>query len=90
MKPARYSLLRMSGPLSLHSRLAVAHERSCASQLEECLICMMYFPALNRSRCCKQSICTDCYLQACYLTPQAQIIHPLAKLKRNTRKDMDF
>ena len=24
---------------------------------------MMHYPALNRSRCCKQSICTDCYLQ---------------------------
>ena len=33
---------------------------------------MMYFPALNRSRCCKQSICTDCYLQARFLGPQSQ------------------
>ena len=33
---------------------------------------MMYFPALNRSRCCKQSICTDCYLQARFLAPPSQ------------------
>ncbi|EOD13256.1 hypothetical protein EMIHUDRAFT_247056 [Emiliania huxleyi CCMP1516] len=32
--------------------------------LDECPICMLNFPGgLNRSSCCKQPICTECYLQ---------------------------
>ena len=30
---------------------------------EECPICMLQYPALNRSRCCGQGICTECYAQ---------------------------
>ena len=30
---------------------------------EECPICMLYYPALNTSSCCKKRICTECYLQ---------------------------
>ncbi|KAL2943446.1 E3 ubiquitin-protein ligase DA2 [Bienertia sinuspersici] len=31
--------------------------------LEECPICFLYYPTLNRSRCCMKSICTECFLQ---------------------------
>ena len=30
---------------------------------EECPICFLYFPTMNSSKCCNQSICTSCYLQ---------------------------
>lgn len=31
---------------------------------EECPICFLFYPGgLNRTRCCRQSICTECYLQ---------------------------
>ena len=29
---------------------------------EECPICFLQYPTLNRSLCCKQSICTECYI----------------------------
>ena len=29
---------------------------------EECPICMLYYPALNTSSCCKKRICTECCL----------------------------
>ncbi|KAG9415977.1 SNF1-interacting protein [Aphanomyces cochlioides] len=30
----------------------------------ECPICFMYYPStLNQTKCCKQAICTECYLQ---------------------------
>lgn len=38
---------------------AVCH----AMQLEECPICFLAYPALNRSRCCDKEICTECYLR---------------------------
>ncbi|XP_020267049.1 protein SIP5-like, partial [Asparagus officinalis] len=31
--------------------------------LEECPICFLYYPSLNRSRCCAKGICTECFLQ---------------------------
>mmetsp|Transcript_38666 Transcript_38666/g.53887 ORF Transcript_38666/g.53887 Transcript_38666/m.53887 type:complete len:275 (-) Transcript_38666:66-890(-) len=30
---------------------------------EECPICMLYYPFLNVSNCCKKNICTECFLQ---------------------------
>ena len=30
---------------------------------EECPICLLNYPCLNRSECCKQGICTECYIQ---------------------------
>ena len=30
---------------------------------EECPICFLYFPTMNSSKCCNQTICTSCYLQ---------------------------
>jgi hypothetical protein len=30
----------------------------------ECPICFLYYPSnINRSRCCDQPICTDCFVQ---------------------------
>jgi len=38
--------------------------------LEECPICLLFYPGgLNRMICCKQSMCTECYLQV-KLPPQ--------------------
>ncbi|KAL1813004.1 hypothetical protein ACET3Z_023069 [Daucus carota] len=31
--------------------------------LEECPICFLFYPSLNRSRCCMKGICTECFLQ---------------------------
>jgi len=33
------------------------------SLLDECPICFMLYPSLNHARCCKQDICTECFLQ---------------------------
>eukprot|EP00004_Rigifila_ramosa_P014210 TRINITY_DN3204_c0_g1_i3.p1 TRINITY_DN3204_c0_g1~~TRINITY_DN3204_c0_g1_i3.p1 ORF type:complete len:252 (+),score=31.10 TRINITY_DN3204_c0_g1_i3:1222-1977(+) len=32
--------------------------------LEECSICCLFYPMLNRLSCCPQSLCTECYLQS--------------------------
>eukprot|EP00271_Cylindrocystis_brebissonii_P004429 TRINITY_DN1607_c0_g1_i2.p1 TRINITY_DN1607_c0_g1~~TRINITY_DN1607_c0_g1_i2.p1 ORF type:complete len:958 (-),score=191.88 TRINITY_DN1607_c0_g1_i2:1656-4529(-) len=32
-------------------------------ELEECPICFLNYPSLNRSRCCGKGICTECFLQ---------------------------
>ena len=34
-----------------------------SERLDECPICMLNYPALNRSACCRQGICTECFLQ---------------------------
>lgn len=31
--------------------------------LEECPICFLHYPSLNRSKCCSKGICTECFLQ---------------------------
>ncbi|XP_022142798.1 uncharacterized protein LOC111012833 isoform X2 [Momordica charantia] len=51
--------------LILESKLAPCYpgDEECASDLEECPICFLYYPSLNRSRCCMKSICTECFLQ---------------------------
>ncbi|XWS27447.1 hypothetical protein CRYUN_Cryun26dG0116100 [Craigia yunnanensis] len=51
--------------LILESKLAPCYpgdEEYCCD-LEECPICFLYYPSLNRSRCCMKSICTECFLQ---------------------------
>ncbi|KAF8095494.1 hypothetical protein N665_0331s0014 [Sinapis alba] len=51
--------------LILESKLAPCYpgdDESC-HDLEECPICFLYYPSLNRSRCCMKSICTECFLQ---------------------------
>ncbi|KAH7366571.1 hypothetical protein KP509_18G086000 [Ceratopteris richardii] len=32
-------------------------------ELEDCPICFLFYPRLNRSKCCSKPICTECYLQ---------------------------
>ncbi|KAL0353912.1 UNVERIFIED_CONTAM: E3 ubiquitin-protein ligase DA2 [Sesamum angustifolium] len=47
--------------LILDSKLAPCHpgDDDCGCDLEECPICFLYYPSLNRSRCCMKGICTD-------------------------------
>ncbi|CAL5406065.1 E3 ubiquitin-protein ligase DA2L-like isoform X1 [Camellia sinensis] len=51
--------------LILDSKLAPCFpgDEDCAFDLEECPICFLYYPSLNRSRCCMKGICTECFLQ---------------------------
>ncbi|XP_059662808.1 E3 ubiquitin-protein ligase DA2L-like [Cornus florida] len=51
--------------LILDSKLAPCYpgDEECACDLEECPICFLYYPSLNRSRCCLKGICTECFLQ---------------------------
>ncbi|KAJ8493902.1 hypothetical protein OPV22_015623 [Ensete ventricosum] len=51
--------------LILESKLAPCYPGSeeCALDLEECPICFLNYPSLNRSRCCMKGICTECFLQ---------------------------
>eukprot|EP01102_Stenamoeba_stenopodia_P013948 TRINITY_DN4585_c0_g1_i1.p1 TRINITY_DN4585_c0_g1~~TRINITY_DN4585_c0_g1_i1.p1 ORF type:complete len:288 (-),score=49.54 TRINITY_DN4585_c0_g1_i1:171-1034(-) len=40
------------------------HEEKISPEYDECPICFYFYPGgLNRSTCCKQPICTECYLQ---------------------------
>ncbi|GER33623.1 RING/U-box superfamily protein [Striga asiatica] len=47
--------------LILDSKLAPCYpgDDECGFELEECPICFLYYPSLNRSRCCLKGICTD-------------------------------
>jgi len=39
-------------------------EDDAGGDKEECPICMLYYPGgLNRSNCCRQGICSECFLQ---------------------------
>ncbi|KAF5178288.1 Ring-type e3 ubiquitin ligase [Thalictrum thalictroides] len=51
--------------LTLDSKLAPCYpgDEECAFDLEEFPICFLYYPSLNRSRCCAKGICTECFLQ---------------------------
>ncbi|XP_028783113.1 E3 ubiquitin-protein ligase DA2L [Neltuma alba] len=51
--------------LILESKLAPCYpgDEESTHDLEECPICFLYYPSLNRSRCCMKSICTECFLQ---------------------------
>ncbi|XP_073116539.1 E3 ubiquitin-protein ligase GW2 isoform X2 [Elaeis guineensis] len=51
--------------LILDSKLAPCYpgNEECGLDLEECPICFLYYPSLNRSRCCVKGICTECFLQ---------------------------
>ncbi|XP_021729363.1 uncharacterized protein LOC110696384 [Chenopodium quinoa] len=63
IKDVDYKKLRK---LILESKLAPCYpggdECDCG-MFEECPICFLYYPTLNRSRCCMKSICTECFLQ---------------------------
>ncbi|MQM19101.1 hypothetical protein Taro_052102, partial [Colocasia esculenta] len=47
--------------LILDSKLAPCYpgDEECTFDREECPICFLYYPSLNRSRCCMKGICTD-------------------------------
>ncbi|XWS10781.1 hypothetical protein CRYUN_Cryun38cG0027300 [Craigia yunnanensis] len=51
--------------LILESKLAPCYpgDEECCCDLEECPICFLYYPSLNRSKCCMKSLCTECFLQ---------------------------
>ncbi|KAM1122675.1 hypothetical protein ACFX2I_004195 [Malus domestica] len=51
--------------LILESKLAPCYpgDEDGTCDLEECPICFLYYPSLNRSRCCMKGICTECFLQ---------------------------
>ncbi|XP_078176956.1 E3 ubiquitin-protein ligase GW2-like isoform X2 [Carex rostrata] len=51
--------------LILESKLAPCYpgDDECSVDLEECPICFLYYPSLNRSKCCTKGICTECFLQ---------------------------
>ncbi|XP_062011875.1 E3 ubiquitin-protein ligase DA2L-like [Rosa rugosa] len=51
--------------LILESKLAPCYPglEDCIRDLEECPICFLFYPSLNRSRCCMKGICTECFLQ---------------------------
>lgn len=53
--------------LILEAKLAPCYpgaaEDISSHDLEECPICYLYYPSLNRSRCCLKSICTECFLR---------------------------
>ncbi|TKY49305.1 SIP5 protein [Spatholobus suberectus] len=51
--------------LILELKLAPCYpgDEESALDREECPICFLYYPSLNRSRCCTKSICTECFLQ---------------------------
>ncbi|KAJ3679206.1 hypothetical protein LUZ60_017217 [Juncus effusus] len=42
---------------------ACEDQGSGCMDLEECPICFLYYPSLNRSKCCSKGICTECFLQ---------------------------
>ncbi|KAI4390173.1 hypothetical protein MLD38_002312 [Melastoma candidum] len=49
----------------LDSKLAPCYpgDEESTRDLEECPICFLYYPSLNRSTCCTKRICTECFLQ---------------------------
>nr|CAD1842264.1 unnamed protein product [Ananas comosus var. bracteatus] len=51
--------------LILESKLAPCYpgDDECSLDLDECPICFLYYPSLNRSKCCMKGICTECFLQ---------------------------
>ncbi|KAL8137591.1 hypothetical protein V2J09_003592 [Rumex salicifolius] len=63
IKDVDYKKLRK---LILESKLAPCYsgvDECDSGLLEECPICFLYYPTLNRSRCCSKSMCTECFLQ---------------------------
>ncbi|KAL5200062.1 hypothetical protein ABZP36_021265 [Zizania latifolia] len=51
--------------LILEAKLAPCYPRSDdpRADLDECPICFLFYPSLNRSKCCAKGICTECFLQ---------------------------
>ncbi|KAK1616491.1 hypothetical protein QYE76_022008 [Lolium multiflorum] len=52
--------------LILEAKLAPCYpgaDDAKGGHLEECPICFLFYPSLNRSKCCSKGICTECFLQ---------------------------
>ncbi|KAF0901496.1 hypothetical protein E2562_003483 [Oryza meyeriana var. granulata] len=51
--------------LILEAKLAPCYPGSDdpRADLDECPICFLFYPSLNRSKCCAKGICTECFLQ---------------------------
>ncbi|KAG8070196.1 hypothetical protein GUJ93_ZPchr0006g43313 [Zizania palustris] len=54
--------------LILEAKLAPCYvgaddDDDAVADLEECPICFLFYPSLNRSKCCSKGICTECFLQ---------------------------
>ncbi len=57
------------------------------SQLEECPICFLYYPALNRAKCCSKGVCTECFLQVSSLADFPLPLHLPARSPEATVAD---
>ncbi|CAN6172580.1 unnamed protein product [Urochloa humidicola] len=57
--------LRKLRRLILEAKLAPCHPGADdpRADLDECPICFLFYPSLNRSKCCAKGICTECFLQ---------------------------
>ncbi|XP_066370281.1 E3 ubiquitin-protein ligase GW2-like [Miscanthus floridulus] len=57
--------LRKLRRLILEAKLAPCHPGAddARADLDECPICFLFYPSLNRSKCCAKGICTECFLQ---------------------------
>lgn len=60
-----FFVVRVARQAPFHAGVEADDTDECdaAHSLEECPICMLRYPALNRSTCCRQGICTECFLQ---------------------------
>jgi len=57
--------LRKLRRLIVEAKLAPCHPGADDPRpdLDECPICFLFYPSLNRSKCCGKWICTECFLQ---------------------------
>uniref|UniRef100_A0ACD5XZP4 Uncharacterized protein n=5 Tax=Avena sativa TaxID=4498 RepID=A0ACD5XZP4_AVESA len=57
--------LRKLRRLIVEAKLAPCHPGADDPRpdLDECPICFLFYPSLNRSKCCGKGICTECFLQ---------------------------
>ncbi|KAJ4798137.1 Protein SIP5 [Rhynchospora pubera] len=75
--------------LILDCKLAPCYpgEDELAVDLEECPICFLYYPSLNRSKCCAKCICTECFLQ---VKPHHTTRHVLCPFCKTTNYTVEY
>ncbi|KAJ1703552.1 hypothetical protein LUZ63_003331 [Rhynchospora breviuscula] len=56
-----------------------SEDQGSGKYLEECPICFLYYPSLNRSRCCAKGICTECFLRMMPSDPTKPVYCPFCK-----------